>query len=98
MIKVCTCYDACIIAEGHVTVVVKLTLPNGEVLEIGKSANIQLKERLTSSSPPKCLKSIKEIKTGFRSMALCHYKGYTYVGQRNEEIDRLDKHGDIRPA
>ena len=86
VIKVCICYDACIIAESDVTVVVKLTLPNGEVFEIGR--------------PPKYLKSIKEIKTGSESTAVCHYKGYTYVGQTSGAIDRIDvrRNGHITQA
>ena len=98
VINVHICYDACIITESDVTVVVKLTVPNGEVLEISKSANIQLKERLNPSSPPKCLKYITEIKTGSKSTAVCHYKGYTYLGQTSGAIDRIDSHGHITRA
>ena len=48
--------------------------------------------------PPIGLKLIRELKTDNSHYAVCHYEGYTYVGQSGGAIDRIDQNGQIEKA
>ena len=46
-------------------------------------------------SVPTGLRLIEEVKTDNICKVVCHYKGYTYVGQNGGAIDRIDQHGRV---
>ena len=65
-----------------------MTLTNGEVLNLGKNPR----------SPPTGLQLFKKVKTDSITTTICHYNGYTYVGQTSGAIDRIDEHGNVDKA
>mgnify|MGYP001800148606 CR=1 FL=1 len=48
--------------------------------------------------PPIGLKLIRELETDNFHYAVCHYDGYTYVGQSGGAIDRIDQNGRVDKA
>ena len=49
-------------------------------------------------SPPTGLQLEREIRVGHACTAVCHYKGYTYVGLDNGSVDRIDDQGSVTSA
>ena len=79
--------DVCI-ADSDVKVLVKMTLTNGEVLNLGKNPR----------SPPTGLQLVEKVEIDSNITTICHYNGYTYVGQTSGAIDRIDEHGNVDKA
>ena len=52
----------------------------------------------TPKKSPTGLRIIRKVKTDNECYTVCHYKGYTYVGQRGGAIDRIDQHGQVTKA
>ena len=52
-------------------------------------------QHMSIRSPPTALQFEREIKVGDNCNAVCHYKGYTYVGLDNGAVDRIDDQGNV---
>ena len=52
-------------------------------------------QHMSIRSPPTGLQFEREIKVGSYCTAVCHYKGYTYVGLSNGAVDRIDDQGNV---
>ena len=46
-------------------------------------------------APPTFIQLIKQVTVGGHTTAVCHYKGYTYVGCTNGAVDRIDEGGNV---
>ena len=52
-------------------------------------------QHMSIRSPPTGLQLEREIRVGHTCTAVCHYKGYTYVGLSNGAEDRIDNQGNV---
>ena len=50
---------------------------------------------LPNRAPPTSIQLIKQVTVGDYPTAVCHYKGYTYVGCNNGAVDRIDEDGNV---
>lgn len=50
------------------------------------------------TTAPKSLSLLKSIDAGSNCSSVCHYKGYTYVGQENGAVDRIDMNYQIQAS
>ena len=53
---------------------------------------------LPNRAPPTSIQLIKQVTVGGTPIAVCHYKGYTYVGCQNGAVDRIDEGGQVIPS
>ena len=52
----------------------------------------------TSRSPPSSIILLRTVSVSYHCDAICHYKGKTYVGLFNHEIDRIDPNYNLTPS
>ena len=83
----------CFVETGELRVAVELTTDNGEIMTIGKLQDQVLAPLL--GEPPSGLKFIREVNTDNRCSTVCYYKGYTYVGQGDGAVDRINDQGQV---
>ena len=62
------------------------------------SPNRQPTHHLPNRAPPTSIQLIKQVTVGSRPTAVCHYKGYTYVGCTSGAVDRIDEGGQVTPS
>ena len=60
--------------------------------------NQQPTHHLPNRAPPTSIQLIKQVTVGGNPTAVCHYKGYTYVGCDNGAADRIDEGGQVTPS
>ena len=74
-----------------------ITTVSGDEIQLGEH-NYKTTSTQTQKWLPTGLRLIREVKTENESYTVCHYKGYTYVGQYRGAIDRIDQHGRVTKA
>ena len=74
-----------------------ITTVSGDEIQLGEH-NYKTTSTQTQKWLPTGLRLIREVKTGNSCYTVCHYKGYTYVGQYGGAIDRIDQHGRVTKA
>ena len=79
------------VETGALRVALELTTDNGEIMTIGKLEYPI--PALLLREPPSVLKFVREVKTDNKCLTVCRYKDYTYVGQVDGAIDRINKQG-----
>ena len=65
---------------------------------IVKPSNQQPTHSLQNRAPPTSIQLIKQVTVAIYPTAVCHYKGYTYVGCSNGAVDRIDEGGQVTPS
>ena len=60
--------------------------------------NRQPTHHLPNRAPPTSIQLIKQVTVGGNPTAVCHYKGYTYVGCDNGAVERIDEGGQVTPS
>ena len=97
-------YAILVLQQSHVMFVdkeirdIEMKLQSADEIIINPPNHEQSINKLPSRAPPTSILLIKKVTVGDYPLAVCQYKGYTYVGCLYGAVDRIDEGGNVTSA